>query len=82
MPRLKGCAFTGGGHPCEVYWKCSESQINCYVTYIYLSVYSHLSHKPKNENLVKKKYVKMNARPRIIIAVGWGGLRMRVIFPK
>ena len=42
--------------------KCSESQINCYVTYIYLSVYSHLSHKPKNENLVKKKKCK-NERP-------------------
>ena len=38
--------------------KCSESQISCYVTYIYLSVYSNLSlnvsHIPKNENLVKK----------------------------
>ena len=42
--------------------KCSESQIICYVTYIYLSVYSHLSltvsHKPKNENLVKKNMQK------------------------
>ena len=55
---LRVYAFTGGGHPCEVWWKCSESQINCYVTYIYLSVYSHLSHKPKNENLAQKKICK------------------------